>query len=70
MTHTRVILNHLRLSGMLGILQSKITGFFLGYILLPLLCSMLLISPNFGQGLFPILLEKALEVTHCVHSRL
>ena len=38
MTHIRMILKHLCLSGMLGIIQSKIT-FFLGYILLPLLCS-------------------------------
>ena len=70
MTHIRMILKHLRLSGMLGIIQFKITLFY-GYILLPLLCSMSLISPNFevksiifspnlARGLFPKLLEKAL----------
>ena len=41
-----MILKHLCLSGMLGIIQSKITWYW-GYILLPLLCSMSLISPNF-----------------------
>ena len=46
LTHIRMILKHLCLSGMLGIIQSKITWFW-GYILLPLLCSMSLISPNF-----------------------
>ena len=40
------ILKHLCLSGMLGIIQSK-KFLFYGYILLPLLCSMLLNSPNF-----------------------
>ena len=50
-----------------GIIQSKITWFW-GYILLPLLCSMPLISPNFdvvanllpilAGDLFPKLLEK------------
>ena len=49
MTHIRMILKHLCLSGMLGIIQS-ITWFW-GYILLPLLCSMLLISPNFDVKL-------------------
>ena len=51
MNHIRMILKHLCLSGMLGKIQSKITR-FQGYILLPLLCSMSLISPNFGQGPF------------------
>ena len=46
MTHIRMILKHLCLSGMLGIIQSKIT-FFLGYILLPLLCSFY--GVNFSQ---------------------
>ena len=46
MTHIRMILKHLCLSGMLGIIQSKMT-LFGGYILLPLLFSMSLISPNF-----------------------
>ena len=63
MTHIRMILKHLCLSGMLGIIQSKI-NLFLGYILLPLICCMSLISPNFdvkliiffqilAKGLFP-----------------
>ena len=46
MTHIRMILKHLCLSGMLGIIQSKITWFW-GYILLPLFSSMSLNSPNF-----------------------
>ena len=46
MTHIRMIFKHLCLSGMHGIIQSKTTWFW-GYILLPLLCSMSLISPNF-----------------------
>ena len=46
MTNIRMIFKHLCLSSMFDIKQSKITGFW-GYILLPLLCSMLLISPNF-----------------------
>ena len=50
MTHIRMILKHLCLSGMVGIIQSKITWFW-GYILLPLLCSMSLISPNFAVKL-------------------
>ena len=56
MTHIRMILKHLCLSGMVGIMQSKITWFW-GYILLPLLCSMSLISPNFAVKSinFPIL---------------
>ena len=40
MTHIRMILKHLCLSGMLGIIQSKITWFW-GYILLPLLWSVM-----------------------------
>ena len=71
MTHIRMIPKHLCLSSMLGIISSKITWFW-GYFLLPLLCSMLLISPNFDvksiifsqfwqRGLFPKLLEKALS---------
>ena len=44
MTHIRMKLKHLCLSGMVGIIQSKITWFW-GYIL-PLLCSTSLISPN------------------------
>ena len=70
MTHIRMILKHLCLSGMLGKTQSRIT-LFLGYILLPLLCSMSLTSSNFdvqlinffqilSRGLFPKLLDKAL----------
>ena len=70
MTHIKMILKHLFLSGMLGIILAKIT-WFLGYILLPLLCSMSFISPNFdvrsiiffpilARDLFPKLLEKAL----------
>ena len=51
MTHIRMILKHLCLSGMPGIKQSKITWFW-GYILLPLLCSMSLISPNFDVDHF------------------
>ena len=50
MTHIRMILKCLCLSGMLGIIPSKITWLW-GYILLPLLCSMLLISPNFDVNL-------------------
>ena len=46
MTHIRMILKHVCLSGMLGITQSKITWFW-GYIFLPLLFSVSLISPNF-----------------------
>ena len=46
MTHIRMILKHLCLSDMLDIIQSKITCFW-GYIMLPLLCSLSLISPNF-----------------------
>ena len=46
MTHIRMILKHLCLSGMVGIIQAKITWFW-GYILLRLLCSILLISTNF-----------------------
>ena len=49
MTHIRIILKHLCFSGMLDIIQSKITWFW-GYILLPLLCSML-ISPDFDVKL-------------------
>ena len=45
MTHIRMILKHLCLSGMLGIIQSK--NLILRIYFLPLLCSMLLISPNF-----------------------
>ena len=70
-TIPEIALKHLCLSGMVGIIQSKITWFW-GYILLSLLCSMLLISPNFAVkliifsqfwpgGLFPKLLEKALR---------
>ena len=44
--HIRMIPKHLCLSGMLGRIKSKI-NWFCGYILLPLLCSMSLISPNF-----------------------
>ena len=69
MTHIRMILKHLCLSGMLGIINSKITWFW-GYILLPLLCSMSLISPNFDvklklkfpnldQGPFPKIAGKS-----------
>ena len=68
MTHIRMILKHLCLSDMLGIIQSKITG-FLGYILLPLLCSISLISANLmlsrsffpilARGLFPKIAEKS-----------
>ena len=68
MTQIKVILKHLCLSGMLGIIKSKIT-LFGGYILLPLLCSMLLISPNFdvkliifpnfGHGPFPKIAGKS-----------
>ena len=47
MTHIRMILKHLSLSGMVGMLQTKISWFW-GCILLPLLCSMSLISPNFA----------------------
>ena len=46
MTHIRMMRKHLCLRGMLDIIQSKITRFW-GYILLSLLCSMSLISPNF-----------------------
>ena len=46
MTRIRMILKHLCLSGMLGIIQFKIV-WFPGYILVLLLCSVLLISPNF-----------------------
>ena len=46
MTHIRMMLKNLCLSGMLGIKQSKITWFW-GYILLPLLCFMSVISPSF-----------------------
>ena len=42
-----MILKHLCLSGILDIIQSKITWFW-GYILLSLLCSMSLISSNFN----------------------
>ena len=48
MTHIKMILKHLCLSGMLGVKQSKILDF--EDILLSLLCSMSLIqiiSPNF-----------------------
>ena len=45
MAHVRLILKHLCLGGMIGIIQSKITWFW-GYILLPLLCFITLISPN------------------------
>ena len=65
MNHTRMILKHLCLIGMIGIIQSKIIW---GYLLLPLLCSMSLISPNvdvksivfpnFSQGPFPQIAEK------------
>ena len=68
MTHVRIIFKHLCLSGMLGIIQTKITWFW-GYILLPLLCSMSLISPNFdvkliifpnfGQRPFPKIAGKS-----------
>ena len=47
MAHIRMILKHLCLSGVVGIIQSIITWFW-GYILLPLLCPMSLISPNFA----------------------
>ena len=53
MTHIRMILKHLCFSGMLGKTQSKITS-FLRHILLPLLCSMSLISPNFDVQLIKI----------------
>ena len=46
-THIRMVLNHLCLSSMVGIIQSKVTWFW-GYVLLPLLCSVSLISPNFA----------------------
>ena len=59
MTHIRMILKHLCLSGMLDIIQYKIFWFW-GYNLLPLYCSMSLILmlsrpffPTFGQGPFP-----------------
>ena len=50
MAHVKTILKHFCLSGMLGIIQSKITWFW-GYILLPLLCSTSLISHNFDVKL-------------------
>ena len=69
MTYIEMILKHLCLSGMLDIIQSKITGFGVWYILLPMLCSMSLISPNlnvkliifpnFGQGSFPKIVGKS-----------
>ena len=61
MTHIRMTLKHLCLSGMFGIIKSKIT-LFVGYILLPLLCSMLLsrsFYPKFGQGPFPKIAGKS-----------
>ena len=48
MTRSGMILKHLCLSGMAGIIQSKITWFW-RYILLPLLCSMSLISPKLAD---------------------
>ena len=47
MTHIRMILKYLCLSGMLGIIQSKITWF------LPILMLSRSFFPNFGQGPFP-----------------
>ena len=70
MTHIRMIFKHVCLSGMPGIIQSKITLRI--YILLPLLCStvcpkflpILMLSRSFfpilANGFFPKLLEKAL----------
>ena len=66
-----MILKHLCLSGMLDIIQSKITWFW-GYILIPLLCSVVNFSqfwcylvlhffPILDRGLFSKLLEKALR---------
>ena len=49
MTHIRMILEHLCLSDMLGIIQSKKLDF--EDIFLPFLCSMPLISPNFDVKL-------------------
>ena len=46
MTHIRMIFKHLCLSGILDIKQSKITFEGIFSILLPLVCSMSLISPN------------------------
>ena len=68
MTHIRMILKHFCFSGMLGIIQSKITWF----ILLPLLCSMSIITPNscvksiifpqiWQRGAFPKIAGKALN---------
>ena len=53
MIHIRMIHKHVCLSGMLGIIQSKVhVTWFWGYILLPLLCSISLISPHFdGQSI-------------------
>ena len=75
MTHIRMILKHLCLSGMLGIIRSKITWFW-GYILLPLysmslISVKLIIFPNFGQGPFPKIAGKSpavysLVATHIV----
>ena len=65
------------LTGMLDIIQSKMTWFW-GYILLPLLCSLSLISSkfdvksiifsNFGQGPFPKIAGKSPDV--CVFSKI
>ena len=68
MTHIRMILKQLCLSAMFGTIHFKIT-LFQGYFLLPMLCSMLLIYPNFevnsiifpnfGQGPFPKIAWKS-----------
>ena len=68
MTHIRMILKHLCLRGMVGIIQSKMK-WFRGYILLPLLCSLSFISPNFAvksiifshfwPGAFPKIVGKS-----------
>ena len=72
MTHIRMIVKHLCLSGTLDIIQSKITWFW-GYILLSLFyvvnfsqfwCLSRSFFPNFGLGPFPKIAGKSPVITY------